>query len=142
MAFEGYLFASCDVNFKVKKTFPNKYIQFNSWSSTPNQREELKAYRDDNTRNLTRITAAGKKSVFSFKVRSNLHLADKMEIQKFFTDAEIDHEQRKVNLKFWDDENNEYKTGTFYRPNMQFPIVKITDDDIVYGDLTIECIEY
>jgi hypothetical protein len=142
MAFEGYLFASCDANFKIKKVFPNKYIQYNSWSSTPNQREEIKAYRDDNTRNLTRITAAGKKSVFSFKVRSPLHLDEKMEIQQFFTDAEIDPEQRKVNLRFWDDEKNEYRTGTFYRPNMPFPIIKITDDDIVYGELTIDCIEY
>lgn len=142
MAFAGYLFASCDVNFKIKQIFPNKYIQYNSWSSTPNQREEIKAYRDDNTRNLTRITAAGKKSVFSFKVRSPLHLEDKIEIQNFFTSAEIDPEQRKVNLIFWDDENNTYKTGSFYRPNMQFPIMKITEDDIIYGELTIECIEY
>lgn len=142
MAFEGYLFASCDANFRMKQVFPNKYIQYNSWSSTPNQREEIKAYRDDNTRNLTRVTAAGMKSVFSFKVRSNLHLDDKMEIQQFFTNAELDTTQRKINIKFWDDENNTYKTGTFYRPNMKFPIVKITDDDIVYGELTIECIEY
>ena len=142
MIFEGYLFAACDANFKVRKIFPNKYIQYNSWSSTPNQREEIKAYRDDNTRNLTRITAAGKKSVFSFQVRGNLHLNEKMEIQQFFTDYEIDHEQRKINLRFWDEENNEYKTGTFYRPNMKFPIMKITDDDIIYGELTIECIEY
>jgi hypothetical protein len=142
MNFEGYLFASCDSKFRVRQTFPNKYIQYNSWSSTPNQREEIKAYRDDNTRKLTRVTASGKKSVFSFKVRGNLHLAEKKEIQEFFTSAETNHEQRKVNLKFWDDENNEYKTGTFYRPNMPFPIVKITEDDIIYGELTIECIEY
>jgi hypothetical protein len=69
-------------------------------------------------------------------------LDEKTEIQDFFTSAEIDHEQRKVNLRFWDDEKNEYRTGTFYRPNMQFPIVKITEDDIIYGELTIECIEY
>lgn len=142
MKFEGYLFAVCDANFTIKGVFPNEYIQYNSWSSTPNQREEIKAYRDDNTRNLTRITAAGKKSVFSFKVRSPLHLEDKIIIQKFFTDYEIDHEQRKINLKYWDDENNEYKTGTFYRPNMQFPIMRITETDIIYGELTIECIEY
>ena len=142
MAFEGYLLAVCDAAFTVKRVFPSKYIQYNSWSSTPNQREEIKAYRDDNTRNLTRITAAGKKSVFSFKVRSPLHLDDKIEIQRFFTDFELDQEQRKVNLRFWDDEHNEYKTGTFYRPNMKFPITKITDNDIIYGELTIECIEY
>ena len=75
-------------------------------------------------------------------IDSHLHLDDKIEIQKFFTDAEVDPEQRQVNLRFWDDENNEYKTGTFYRPNMPFPIVKIADHDIIYGEMTIECIEY
>ena len=142
MNFSGYLFASCDASFNTTKVFPNKYIQYNSWSSTPNQREEIKAYRDDNTRNLTRITATGKKSVFSFKVRSPLHLEDKKAIQDFFTEAEIDREQRKINLKYWDDELNDYKTGTFYRPNMPFPIIKITENDIIYGELQIDLIEY
>lgn len=140
--FEGYLFALCDANGTVRVHFPHKYIQYNTWSSTPNQREEIKAYRDDNTRNLTRITAAGKKSVFSFKVRSPLHLNEKIEIQECLTAAEIDHEQRKIVVKYWDDEHNKYEIGTFYRPNMNFPIIRVTNNDIIYGELTLEFIEY
>ena len=30
----------------------DRYIQFDTYSSTPNQREEINAYRDDNTRDL------------------------------------------------------------------------------------------
>ena len=142
--FQGYLFKKTVTRgtSTVDVPFPNKYIALESWDSTPNQREEIKAYRDDNTRNLTRITAQGKKSVFKFKTRKKLHLAEKKEIQQFFTDSETDPNQRKIQLTFWNDESNSYKTGYFYRPNMTFKIYKITDDDIIYDEMSFELIEY
>lgn len=136
MAFSGYLLKSGN------DIFPHKYIKLESWDSTPNQREEIKAYRDDNTRNLTRVTASGKKTVFSFATISGLTLSQKQEIQTFFTSHETDSLQRKINLTYWNDEENTYKTGTFYRPNMNFPIKKITSNDIVYGELKFEFVEY
>ena len=138
MAFAGYLLKAITTN----EVFPNKYIEYESWTSTPDQREELVAYRDDNTRNLTRVTATGRKSIFSFNIRDGIHLADKQLIQKFFTDAETDSAQRKIQLEFWNDDTNEYDTGYFYRPNMAFPIKKVTADDIVYKTLTLEFVEY
>lgn len=138
MAFAGYLLKAVSTGV----IFPHKYMKLESWDSTPDQREELKAYRDDNTRNLTRITATGKKSVFSFSTRDYLHLEDKQAIQEFFTDAESSAEQRKIRLEFWNDETNDYDTGDFYRPNMNFPIYKITDDDIIYKSLKFEFVEY
>lgn len=138
MAFAGYLIKAVATG----EVFPNKYIEYESWDSTPDQREELVAYRDDNTRNLTRVTATGKKSVFSFSIREGIHLADKQIIQQFFTDAEVDHEQRKIQLEFWNDDTNSYDTGYFYRPNMHFPIKKVTATDIIYKQLTIELVEY
>lgn len=140
--FRGYLLKAVLTNV----VFPLNYIQWDTYESTPNQREEIKAYRDDNTRNLTRVTAQGKKSVIKFKTRDRLHLDDKMFIQKWFGDAEEPtqeaHEQRKVEIEFWDDEENIYKTGYFYRPNMKFQIVHLTDTDIIYKELQFELIEY
>lgn len=125
--------------------FPLNYILWDSYKSTPNQREEIKAYRDENTRNLTRVTASGKKSVIEFKLRQ-LHLADKMFIQGWLHNAEENtqeaHEQRKIQLEFWDDEENTYKTGYFYRPNTEFEILRLMDDDIVYKELTLKFVEY
>ena len=138
MAFSGYLLKGKQTN----TVFPHKYIVLKSWSSTPNQREELKAYRDDNTRNLVRITAEGKKSIFSFDTRDNIHLADKTAIHDWFYANETDHIARKMYLEFWDDENNVYKTGYFYRPNIALPIVRITADDIIYASMHIDFIEY
>ena len=136
--FRGYLLKAIETG----DIFPDEYIKLETWDSTPNSREEIKAYRDENSRDLTRVTAAGKKSSFKFTTRNKLHLSQKKEIQEFFTNAESDHTQRKVELEFWNDEDNEYKTGYFYRPDMNFPIYKITDDDILYRELTIECVEY
>lgn len=141
----GYLLKAV----KTNKIFPDKYINIESWDSTPKQREELKAYRDDNTRSLTRVTADGMKSKFAFKTRNNLSLEDKIAIQKFFTDAMEEEtnpteakKQRKVELQYWDDDANKYSKGTFYIPNMNFPIRKITDDTIYYGELTFSFVEY
>lgn len=137
-AFKGYLLKAVSTN----EVFPLKYMQFNTYKATPNQREELKAYRDDNSRNLTRVTASGKKSKIEFKIRSSLHLEDKMKIQSWFYRAESNHEQRKITLEFWDDENNTYKRGDFYRSNQQYQIIRIEDDDIIYGELDIVLVEY
>lgn len=136
--FEGYLFKATTSG----NVFPNEYIAFNTWKTTPNQREEIKAYRDENTRNLTRITASGKKSVFSFETRDNLTLADKMAIQSFFTSNESDASQRKISLTYWNDEENDYKQGEFYRPNITFQIKRVDGSDILYMKVKIELIEY
>lgn len=141
--FKGYLFKATATN----TIFPMKYINYESWNSTPKQREELKAYRDDNTRDLTRITAEGMKSVFAFETRANLHLDEKIAIQNFFTNAEVyseAHHQRKVQLTYWNDETNTYETGYFYRPDIQFPIRRIIQEtnDIIYGSMKFDFVEY
>lgn len=136
---QGYFFKRGS---STGKEFPMHYINEKSWTGSPNHREEIKAYRDENTRNLTRVTAKGTKSSFSFETREGLHLADVTAIKKFFTDSESDTQQRKIKLYYWNDEDGNYKTGTFYRPNMDFKIKKVTKNDIIYDKLTIELIEY
>lgn len=140
MAWEGYLFKAL----KTNQIFPHEYISFDSWSSTPNQREELKAWREDNTRTLHRVTAQGKKSIFSFKTRKYLHLVDKIAIINFFNTNEEpgDKDERKIHLRFWNDELNDYAEGWFYRPNMPFKIIQVSDTDIQYNELELEFIEY
>lgn len=127
---------------KTGTIFPMEYIQWDTYSTTPNQREELKAYRDENSRDLIRVTAAGKKTVFSFKTRNNLHLIDRETIQNFFNAGESNIEQRRISLEYWDDENLTYATGDFYRPNTPFNIRKVTKNDIIYKEMTLEFIEY
>lgn len=151
--FLGHLFGYVDSN-NVIHWFPEEYMALETWSSTPNQREEIKAYRDDNTRNLTRVTAAGRKSIFSFETRERLHLADVQAIKNFFVNHESNTAERKIRLAFWNEEAGDYITADFYRPNMAFPVKQIVNKpiringsndtyvDIIYGKLKIELIQY
>lgn len=139
-SWEGYLV-------KIVKTdtiIPSMYFQFGTYESAPNQREEIKATRDDNTRDLIRVTAQGKKSEFGFKTIKDLHLADKITLQNMIYEGEeeADHDQRKIKIKFWNDELNEYRESYFYRPNMKFTVKSISDNDIIYDELQLNFVEY
>jgi hypothetical protein len=135
--FQGYLFKAV----KTDQKFPMKYIAFESWDSTPNQREEIKAWREEYSRKLYRITAPGRMSIFSFTTRDNLHLEDKIAIQDFFYNNEVNHDQRTIQLDFWNEESNSYTRGVFYRPNMNFQIKSIEQNDIIYKEMKFEFIQ-
>ena len=139
---EGYLFATINENGQIIQRFPDKYIKLDSFEVTPNQREEIKAYRDDYSRNLHRVTAPGTKSKIAFITRPDLHLSEVYEIDSFFTTAEIVELERKVRLKYWNQEDYQYKTGYFYRPNHPYKYKKISDSDIQFDEIGFELIEY
>ena len=133
-AFKGYLLKGT----KSNTEFPSKYISLDTWSSNPKQKEYLKAYRDDNTRNLTKVAASGRKSTFKFTIPKT-DLKGRTEI-KAFLEANQDLTED-IHLEYWDDKNLIYRTGSFYIPNMEFKIIKITDNNIYYDELSIEFIE-
>jgi len=139
---EGYLFASIDGSGNIIQKFPDKYIALESYEVTPNQREEIKAYRDDYTRNLTRVTATGMKNKITFITRENLHLNEIYEVDTFFTSAEVNATERKIRLKYWNQEDYAYTTGYFYRPNKSYKMRKISNTDIIYDKVGYELIEY
>lgn len=122
--------------------FPHKYIKENSYSVTPDQREEVNTWRDDYSRTLYRITAPGKKSVFNFTTRDNLHLKQIEEIQNFFLQHESNALERKIQLYFWNMETMSYDNGYFYRPNMPFPIKSVKASDLIVGELQFDFVEY
>lgn len=136
-SFKGYLLKAV----KTGKIFNSGWIEIESYSSTPNQREEISAKRDDYTRNLIRVTAPGKKTAIEFTV-SSCDLKTKMEIQDFFYAGETDHLQRKIELEYWNDEDNKYETGFFYRPDIKFTISEHGKTDIKYKPLDISLVEY
>lgn len=133
-AFQGYLLKGIQTN----TVFPSKYIKLETWDSTPRQKEYLKAYRDDNTRNLTKIAARGRKSTFKFTIPKT-NLREREEIKAFFEGNQDLAED--LQLQFWDDLNLTYRTGSFYMPNLSFKIVEHSKTDIQYDELAVEFIE-
>ena len=146
----------------TNEIFPMSYIQYDTWESEPNHREEVKAYRDDYTRNLTRVPATGMKSSFAFSTRDNLKLEDREIIKDLFDRAyaaeysahywknqdgswmTLDQikTERKVRLKYWNDEDLAYKTGDFYIPNNPFKIKVVKGNTLVYNSCKMEFVEY
>lgn len=135
-AFNGYLFSSGG------EPFPHNLIVYDSYTTLPNSREEIKAYRDDNTRNLTRVTAEGHKSSFSFKTRKNLRLAD-IELMNDWFKRHISLElERKINIEYWNMEDLEYKTADFYCADIHYPIREIDGNDMIFDEFEVNFVEY
>ena len=143
---KGYLLASVKPDgTTIIEYFPAELILTESWNSTPNRREELKAFRDDNTRDLHRGTAKGKKSGFSFTTIDGITLEEKIKIQSFFNKCMENDEarlQRKVHLLFWNDETNTYQSGYFYLPDITYTIKEYDKNSIIYNEIMFEFEEY
>lgn len=122
--------------------FPHNFIKFDSYDITPDIREEVRAYRDDFSRNLYRLTATGTKSKITFETIDNLTLSEAFQIQSFFHNAETSHLERKVSITYWNPEYFRYDTGFFYRPDMDFKVRDIIGGEILYRSLKITLIEY
>ena len=110
MAFEGWLIKFGNVQ------LPNSYLLADGWESTPNQRIEIKAWRDANVL-LHRDTSSN---------------------------FQTDRNQRRVNVTYWNDEDLEYKSGIFYISDTTYTIHRIDENnnDIEYNAHTIELTEY
>ena len=135
MAFEGYLMKA------GAATFPHKYIQISTYQTTPSQRQDLDSYQDSQG-NLHRTVLPHDRSKIIFKTMDNLNLTEKQEIQAFFNAAMTNTRERKVSLTYWNDESNAYATGSFYIPDVTYPIKRIEADNIVYDSVEYHLIEY
>lgn len=135
-AFQGYLL-------KFGGTaLPNKYIAYDDYGSTPNQRTELQAFRDMNNL-LHRDTSPNQKTKIEFNTPV-MYLADKIAMQAVFAAGLIDANERKYNVTYWNDEENAYKSGEFYMPDVEFKIIRVEEDtnDILYNKARFALIEY
>ena len=134
--FKGYLvkFGSVEL--------PNSYIMMDAGNvQTPNQREELKATRDDNTRRLHRVTASGQISKFSlvFKPLTNRQL---QALHTIMNNSLVNPAQRRYNVTFWNDEHLQYENGDFYIADITYEKLLVGDDFILYNSFTMEFIGY
>lgn len=117
---------------------PNKYVT--AFSSTPNQRLETSAERDQNG-NLQRATLSNYKTKISFSTRI-LHLNEKLGFQSILNLAMTNKIQRKCRVTYWNDETNSYHTSDFYIPDIEYTVMDAEKDDITYQPITVELIEY
>ncbi len=120
------------------RIFPNDYIALDTWNTSPDKRTDEDSYTNGNGE-LVRNILPHKRTTITFNTVDGLHLSEKTDMQSFFN-------RDKTTMTYWNDEKNQYETGTFYVVDPQYPIKQIVDDsensDIIYGPITVEIIEY
>ena len=117
---------------------PNSY--FNEYSSTPNQRLESDAERDQKG-DLQRATLPNGKTSITFSTHI-LFLEEKLRFQEIINLSIINEAQRKCFVEYWNDETNTYSSGYFYIPDVEYAIMDADAEDIRYNPISIELIEY
>lgn len=114
--------------------FPTKFIALESWDSSPDQRTDQDSYTDGNG-TLVRNILPHTRTKISFETPDELHLVDKIELQSYFN-------RDNTTLTYWNDQTNSYIAGNFYIADPTFSIKRIDDNDIIYGKIKLEIIEY
>lgn len=137
MAFSGYLIKLGGSN---GNELPMQSIAAESYSATPDQRLEAKAARAA-TGVLYRATCSHKATKIEIETvpMTNRDLTGLMSlIASHFSDSN----QRKIDLQYYDNETDAYKTGTFYMPDVQYKILRVEGNTIYYDSIRLAFIEY
>lgn len=120
---------------------PNSFLT--RYRSTPDQRIEKKAWRDNNE-SLQRVTSPNFKTTLNLEIRP-LSQGEKDLFNSIKANGLMDATQRKYRVTFWNLDTCEYGTGSFYIPDTEFAIDHIADNDtgeMYYEKVTIEMIQY
>lgn len=142
MAFNGKLIELWIPATNTYVTFPTKIIKAESYKITPDQRMETSASRSASGV-LKRTTATHTASKIEFNTVT-INNTDISAIHGMFLDAYSDQQQRKLDLRYYDPAVDQYKTGTFYVPDIDYNILRIdTAKNVIYYDsIRFAFIEY
>ena len=138
--FQGWLIR----NPNTHAEFPHRLIAKDSYQSTPLQRSDLKAYRD-NSNLLHRVVSPNYKTKIEFSTIDKITQHQLQDIQNFFAGALINYKERKVTLEYWDDELLQYRTmSATYQTDTTYPVSTISRilRRIKYRPIKFTFIEY
>lgn len=139
MAFNGYLIK---LGGSAGTVLPMQYMGVTTYKITPCQRMESSAKRAV-TGVLNRVTVAHTASKVDFETPTitNLDFGAMMAlIRTNYSDAHA----RKIDLEYYDTVDDDYKTGTFYVPDIETNInnIDLNTNIITYDPVRIAFIEY
>lgn len=125
------------------REFPMEHIAEEGYNCTPNQRQEVEAWQD-NHGNLHRDTASHYRSKIEITTMDDLTLEEVQEVQSVLNSSIINKKERKGKVTYWNNEENAYKEGLFYIPDIQFKIKRVDKEKkkLYHSSLRIALIEY
>ena len=136
MAFNGYLLKmGADI-------FPLSFVYKESYKVAPNRRQDLDSNRNANGV-LERNVLDHMPSTISFQTKPMYNNeVDKM--MQFIRSHYTVEKERKLLLEYYCPDINDYKTGEFYMPDIEFVMnmVDIEKNRILYNGFQLEFIEY
>lgn len=139
MAFNGYLIKLGGSNGNV---LPLKYMRFQTYSVTPNQRQDLNS-TVDTSGNLHRTALSHTRTKIEFSTPT-MYNKDIDALVSLFKAAWTSSTERKLTLEYYSPEDDAYKTGTFYMPDTAYVINTIDTErnTILYNETRFAFIEY
>lgn len=136
--FQGWLLRNADTH----ELFPHRFINKDSYEIIPDQRTELKAYRDNNIY-LHRIVSPNHKTKIEFSTIDKLRLSQLETILQWINGATINAKERKVRFEYWNDALQQYRTmNAAYQTDTTYPISTISSSNIKYRSIKFTFIEY
>lgn len=136
MAFNGYLLKM------GADEFPLSFVYKNTYKIAPNRRQDLDPTRNANGV-LERNVLEHMPSTISFMAKPmyNKELAEMMSFIRSHYSVE---KEKKVVLTYYCPDTDEYKTGEFYVPDIEYPIDMVDTENktILYREFPLEFIEY
>ena len=136
MAFNGYLLKmGADI-------FPLSFVYKESYKVAPNRRQDLDSNRNANGK-LERNVLEHMPSTISFQTKP-MYNNDLDKMMQFIRSHYMVEKERKLLLTYYCPDINDYKTGEFYMPDIEFVMnmVDIERNRILYNGFQLEFIEY
>lgn len=107
---------------------------FQTYKSTPNRQQDKNPWTDG-TGETHRNVLPHLRSLIVFTTPP-IMLEDKIELQAIFPNRTL------VHLEYWNDEINDYCSGKFYIPDVEYEVLMPYEFTIAYRPITFELIEY
>lgn len=136
MAFNGYLLKmGADI-------FPLSFVYKESYKVVPNRRQDLDSNRNANGK-LQRNVLDHMPSTISFQTKP-MYNNDLDKMMSFIRSHYSVEKEKKVILEYFCPDINDYKTGEFYVPDIEYVInmVDLKNNRILYNGFQLEFIEY
>lgn len=136
MAFDGNLIKMGSGNTPL----PLSYIKVQSYKVVPNRRQDL-----DSTRNANGILQRTVLDHYASTVEFATIPMDNKQMATFMSLIRSKYsieKEKKIHLTYYCPDTDSYKSGDFYVPDIEFPIIYIDGTTIQYDSVTLEFIEY
>lgn len=139
MAFEGSLIYLGDSNVP----FPNDFIFKETYSIAPEQRQDVNSGLNGNFVMLRNV-AAHTRTKIEWNTIPEITNNDLIQLCKLFSDNYISSIERKIKVRYYNPETDDYNIGEFYKPDVTYAIKRLDEKKkvVVYAAVKFSLIEY